>query len=455
MSELASPKKPTPPREEVAKTLEVVSTAAAAGGAKSEAGKASAAKPAEPASEAKAAPAPKPAPGRSSAGAHEAFAQPAAAHAADAVRKLRRKRAQALALKVALGVGLPTALSTAYYLGVASEVYESTSLFTVQSADARQTVGLDSIMGAFPATSPGARDTLAVRDYILSRDMLQRLAADHAFVQRFQGERFDWLSRLPHDSSFEDAFEYYRTRIGVEYDSISGVVELKVQGYAAQDAHEFATAIIHYSEEMVNRLSERARTDQTAFAREELSLAEARLLTARQKVLELQTERSEFSPQQSASEALSVRGQLQSQLAGVRAELSQARAYMAESAPKVIALQQQASAIAAQIASESRRLVDPKAESGLNASIASFEAAILEKEFAQSAYQSALTSLELARTEAGRQHRYLALIAAPSRPDEATYPRPVWGILTVFLLSVAAVGITSLFWAAIREHAKL
>ncbi|MCB1234312.1 MAG: hypothetical protein KDM91_04500, partial [Verrucomicrobiae bacterium] len=48
-----------------------------------------------------------------------------------------------------------------------------------------------------------------------------------------------------------------------------------------------------------------------------------------------------------------------------------------------------------------------------------------EKEFAQRAYESALASLELARVDADRQHRYLVTIAQPSSPDSATYP-VVW-----------------------------
>jgi capsular polysaccharide transport system permease protein len=80
---------------------------------------------------------------------------------------------------------------------------------------------------------------------------------------------------------------------------------------------------------------------------------------------------------------------------------------------------------------------------------------MLEKEFAQSAYQSALTSLELARADASRQHRYLARIAEPSIPDEATFPRRGLGILTVFVLSVVFMSIASLVTAAVREHARI
>ncbi len=372
-----------------------------------------------------------------------------------AMRQLRRRRAWKLVLKFALGVLLPTSLAGTYYWGFASDLYESTSMFTIQSADGRSGVALDSLLGAIPATSPAARDTLAVRDHILSRDMLSKLDAAYGFSEHYQQENHDWLARLPKDASFEDAYDYYLSRLAVDYDSTSGVLTVKVKAFSPDAAVKFTDAVLHYSEEMVNQLSERSRRDQTKYALSELKQAEERLSQARQRVLALQGERAEFNPQQSAEEALSIRGQLKADLARVRAELSQARAYMAPSAPKVIALQQQAAALAAQVSNESRRLVNPGGERGLNESIASFEDAMIEKEFAQSAYQSALTSLEIARNEAVRQHRYLAPIAQPSTPDEATYPRRFLGTLTVLILSLALVGISSLLLAAVREHAKI
>ncbi len=380
-------------------------------------------------------------------------AEAQATRAADAVRRLRRQRAFRLAAKLAAFVLLPTLISTVYYLGLASHVYESTSLFTIQSAEANRGVGLDAFLGVLPS-SPGTKDALAVRDFILSRDMLQRLVEEHDFSARFQGERFDSLSRLDDDASFEDAYQYFLSRVTVEHHSTSDVLQLTVQGYSADDATEFAQAIIGYSEKKVNDLSQRARQDQIAFAKAELQVAEARLSAARKSVLELQAEHAEFNPAETASETLTVRGQLQAALAKARTELTQARAYMSPQASKVIALQQEVNALQSQIRSESQRLVGKRDDDGLNTSIASFEGAILEKEFAQGAYRSALTSLELARADAGRQHRYLAVIAKPSRADEATLPKPHWGILTVFLVSLMAFGVTSLFWASVREHAR-
>lgn len=68
------------------------------------------------------------------------------------------------------------------------------------------------------------------------------------------------------------------------------------------------------------------------------------------------------------------------------------------------------------------------------------------------AAEAVVSRLELVR--AG-QTRYLTVVSGPSRPDEARYPKRVWGIATVFVVSFALMGIFSLLFGAVREHAKV
>ena len=99
--------------------------------------------------------------------------------------------------------------------------------------------------------------------------------------------------------------------------------------------------------------------------------------------------------------------------------------------------------------------VDPKGKNGIAESMGAFEAAAAEKEFAEKAYASAWAAVELARSDASRQHRYLVEIAEPSKPDESTYPRRAMAVLTVFLVSLVCMGIGTLLVAAVREHARV
>jgi capsular polysaccharide transport system permease protein len=371
-----------------------------------------------------------------------------------AAEALRKRRARKLGVRFALFVVAPTLLAGAYYGFVASDQFESYAVFTVHSVEMRPAVSLETLVGGISSAGTG-RDALAVRDYVLSRDMLSKLDEEHDFIAHYQKAGVDFWSRLAPDSSFENAYEYYRDKLYADYDTTSGSITLRVRAFDAKTAQEVTKAVLEYSEDMVNRLSERERKDRTRYAEMEVEKVEARLGKARQKMLELQQSHSEFSPEASASAAFTVRTELEGELARARAQLMELKAYMREDSPRVLTSEQRVRSLAAQIAGENRRLVDPKNEKGLNTSMADFEAAMVEKEFAEKAFESALASLEIARADAIRQQRYLATIASPSLPDESTYPRRVLAVFTAFVASLLLLGIGSLVVAAVREHAEV
>lgn len=407
-------------------------------------------------------PEPKPAPAQTSPSAESAPVmdlrpRPAAGSptAAEMVRAVRRTRTKKLLLKLTAFVLLPTALAAVYFGFIASNRYESVSLFTINATDARPSLSaMESLIGLAGA-APTTRDTLAVRDFVLSRQMLAELDQAEKFIAHCKNTKADSWSRLAGDASFEEAFEYYKDVVLVNFDSNSGVLTLKVRAYSAEDARRFSERILQLSEAMVNTLAERSRADQIKFAQSEVEKAEQRLSRARQELVKVQQEQGEFNPEATAAAAMSIRTTLEGELAIARAELAALKSYMAPDAPQVIAASEKVRSLAGQAAGESQRLVNSKGEKGLNASFVLFEQVAVEKEFATRAYQSALTTLELARTDAARQHRYLATIATPSLADEARYPRRYLGTLTVFLGCLLAFGIGSLLIATIKEHARL
>jgi capsular polysaccharide transport system permease protein len=370
---------------------------------------------------------------------------------AEAVRSARSRR---LVMRLAVFVVLPTALAGAYFGALASEQFESHALFTVRSSEARPTLGMEGLLSGLAAGS-GGHDALAVRDYVLSRDMLDRLDKQHGFIAHYKAPSSDWFSRMSSDSSFEDAYAYFGSKVYADYDQLSGAVTVRVRAFDANKAKQLAESILAYSEEMVNKLSERERRDRTAYAEAEVKKAEERLTKARKEIVALQQKHADFSPLQTATATMEIRTQLEGELAKARAELMQLKAYMKDDAPQVLSANEKVKSLSAQVSSESRRLVDPSKPNGLNTSFADFEAAMVEKEFAQKAYESAMATLEMARADADRQHRYLATIAKPSKPDESTYPHRVRGVLAAFLVSFLLLGIGTLLRAAVREHARL
>jgi capsular polysaccharide transport system permease protein len=358
-------------------------------------------------------------------------------------------------VRLLVWVGLPTLFAVVYFGLIATDQYQSESKYTIQGSDMRSAGSLDSLLGALSTGGGvGEHDSRAVQEYILSRDVLRLLDTEEGFIRHHQDRSIDWIARIPEDATFEEAYEYYDGLVDVQYDSQAGVSTLLVKATSAEDARRFALAILRYAEEMVNELSERARLDRMEFARREVAAGETRLANARQAVLQLQREGEEINPVESATAVFNIRSQLEGELANARAELRQLESFMQPDAHQVQVLRQRIASLAEQIRNENLKLVDTQSQS-LSASIARFEPFVLEKEFAEKAYESALASLEMARTEAAQQHRYLATIVTPSVPDEATHPRRLRGVVTVFALALVAFATVSLLIAAAREHARL
>jgi capsular polysaccharide transport system permease protein len=369
-------------------------------------------------------------------------------------RAMRRTRARRLLLKLALCVGLPTLVAALYYGIWASNQYQSVSVFTVETADGQVATGFETLLGALP-TSGATRDILVVRDYILSRDMLAHLTAEHGWLAHFQDPHLDGWSRLSEDASSEEIYADYLDRVRVVHDTQSNTLSLQVRAYSAEKAQELANAILVASEHMVNHLSERVRADQIRFAERAVEKAEQRYGKAREAVLALQKEGAEINPMESASAYMGIRAELEAELAKARAELDTVRAVMRPDAPKVLELQGRVRSLSRQVEAQRRRLVDNKDEDGLNQQISHFEPLMMEKEFAQRALHSATASLELARVEAARQHRYLVTVAKPSLPNHPTHPRRFWGVLTAFVLSLLVTAIGGVLVASVREHARV
>jgi capsular polysaccharide transport system permease protein len=360
-----------------------------------------------------------------------------------------------LVRKLVIWVGLPTVFAAIYFGLLATDMYQSESKYTIQGSDMRSVGSLDSIIGALSSGGGSSEyDARAVQEYILSRDVLRRLDREEGFIAHHQDPVIDWIARIPADATFEEAFDYYEDLVDVRHDSQSGVSELTVLASTAEDAKRFAHAILRYAEEMVNDLSERARLDRMEFASQEVGAGEQRLGKARQAILELQREGEEINPVESATAVFNIRSQLDAELSKARAELHQLESFLKPEAHQVQVLKQKIASFEEQIRTENLKLVDNQSQS-LSASIARFEPLVLEKEFAEKAYESALASLEVARTEAAQQHRYLATIVSPSVPDEPTHPERILGILTVFALALVAFGVLSLLISAAREHARL
>ena len=350
-----------------------------------------------------------------------------------------------------LTVVAPTALAILYFGLFASDVYVSESQFVVRSPDKPAASGLGVLLKSAGFSNAGD-EIFAAHEYVRSRDALKDLNRNDAVVHAYGNSAvsiFDRFNPLGFDGSFEDLYDYYRGKVRVDYATTSSITTLTVRAFTARDAQLFNRQLLERSEELVNRLNNRGRTDLVRFATQEVVEAK---IAAREAALSLARFRNAsgiLDPEKQATLQLQMVSKLQDELIGARTQLQQLRA-MAPENPQIPILETRIASLSREI-DEQLGLVAGNRRS-LSASAAQYQRLELEREFADRRLAAAMNSLEEARPESRRKQAYVERIVQPSLPDEAKEPRRLRGIFATFVLGLVAWAIASMLLAGIREH---
>ena len=89
---------------------------------------------------------------------------------------------------------------------------------------------------------------------------------------------------------------YWSRMVRISYDPTSGLIEVRVLAFTADDATLIARTLFDDSSKMINELSAIAREDSIRYARQDLDEAVERLKTARQAVTEFRNRHQMVDP---------------------------------------------------------------------------------------------------------------------------------------------------------------
>lgn len=343
-------------------------------------------------------------------------------------------------------------LTAALYFGViAQDRFVSESRFVVKRAG--DLGGASSALGGLLAgvAGSGAEDTLLLRQYIHSPDVLSKLDAQLNLRNAFGKAGADLLYRLPADATREQFLEYYRARVEVGFDELSHTLTLRTQGFTPEFAQAFNRALLAESEAFINELSHRITRDEMAFAQRELDQTYARLTAAREALLTYQNTHGMLDPVARAEAASRMVAEMEARLALQEAELRNLQTYLNDDSPQVVAARNALGALRAQIVAEKTKLASPR-EDRLNRKAAQFIELRAKVDFQTDLYKLTLTALEKTRVETARKLKTLAVISVPALPEEAEYPRKLYQLLSLLLGCLLFYGVVRLTISIIEDH---
>lgn len=345
----------------------------------------------------------------------------------------------------------PTVMAAFYFGLFASDVYVSESRFVVRSPDKPAASGLGVLLKSAGFSNAGD-EIFAAHEYVESRDALKILNRGNDVVRAYGNDSisiFDRFNPLGLGGSFEDLFDYYRGKVRIEYATTSSITTLTVRAFTPQDAQKFNRELLERSEDLVNRLNNRGRSDLVNFATEEVVEAKIAAREAALALARFRNARGIVDPEKQATMQLQMVSKLQDELIGARTQLQQLRA-MAPENPQIPILEVRIKSLSREI-DEQLGLVAGNRRS-LSATAAQYQRLELEREFADRRLAAAMNSLEEARNDARRKQAYVERIVQPSLPDEAQEPRRLRGIFATFVLGLIAWAILTMLLAGVREH---
>jgi capsular polysaccharide transport system permease protein len=354
---------------------------------------------------------------------------------------------------VVLLVFVPTVVAGLYYGLVASDIYVSESRFVIKAPNQKQPQ-LSTIANLIQTTglSTGQEQTNEILDYVRSRGALADLSRSVDVRGKFMSPAADLFSRYPApfvSDRFENLFKYYGKMVSAELDHDTGVARLSVKAFSPDDARAINARLLSLSEDLVNKLNDRAQVRAISEAQHRVDTAETRVVAARVAMRQYRNEEALLDPAKQATGVLEVSNRLVAEQAALRAQLD-AMQRVAPRNPAIATLRDRIAAIGAQIAAQDRRAVG--GDNGLASKLTGYENLAVEQEFATQMLNAANANLEQARTEAQKQQFYLERVVEPNRPDLALLPHRIQQTLVVFAAALCLYLIGWMLIVGILEH---
>ena len=351
-------------------------------------------------------------------------------------------------------VGLPTLVAAVYFFGIAADLYVSEVKFVVRGPTKSPTNMITAMLQS-AAGGGTSDDTYAVHEYLMSRDAVRRLEQEDDLRTLLGRPEGDMITRFPGiwfwRKDFEALYRSYGHFVSVDMDSNSGVSTLQVKAYRPEDAHRMASALIGFSEQLINALNERARHDALAVFQREVDNTEQEIERIQGQLTAYRIKQKMLDPKTATVGPVELLAQMNAQLANAKAQLAEV-VKNSPNSPQIPLIRTRIGSLEKLISEEHGKITGEN--NSIATALSEYERLDVQRLLAEKTLASALGSLEAARLETQRQQLYLETIAQPNLSDYPLYPKRFISFATVVVTCLLAYGIAWLLVASVREHAS-
>lgn len=366
-----------------------------------------------------------------------------------------KRRHYSVGLAFGVMVLIPVIVTWLYLWFIAEDQYASVTGFTVRSEDSNAATELVGGLTQFVGGS-SASDTDILVEFIQSAELVSNI---HASVDLESIYTINWpndpVFALKPGASIERLQSYWNRMVRISYDQGAGLIELRVLSFDPDHSKALAEAIIAECQKMINGLNAAAREDTMRHARADLEEALKHLRKAREDLTAFRTRTQIVDPQADIQGRMGVLNNLQQQLAEALINHDLLAATTQENDPRLQQVNRRIEAIRERIALERESFTLASVGSGQEdypSLIAEFESLSVDREFAEQTYTTALAALEIARSNANRQSRYLATYVRPTKAETPRYPQRYLLVGLVAFFAILLWSIATLIYFSLRDR---
>lgn len=346
-------------------------------------------------------------------------------------------------------VFVPTIIFSTYVMIFSSNRWITTSEIISKGTGQRNEVVMGISIGGVVSTAH--EDTMLLKDYILSYDMLEYLDKTISITKLYRNGVWDPFSRLFKGTSREKKLKYFRSMISVDLNEETGTLIIGTQAYHPKDSQKINYAILERSEWFLNEIYQKIAQDQHDFFKTQVKEASKRLKEAQTAVALFQANHGLIDPLKQIQESAALIAKLKGELAGYEYELNSMGQYLNKTSPQVSSIHYKIKALQEQIEKERGDVIAAQPES-LNSTISEYQDLVIEAESALEIYKSWIATLENEKLNSIKKVKSLVVISAPFLPEDPEYPRRLHDSILFFIIAISLYGIIKLILTYIEEH---
>lgn len=339
-----------------------------------------------------------------------------------------------------------------YYLSIKTELYESRTALIVRDMSQNTTsssLGL-SLLGINESSSQ-LQDSKIVEEYLKSLEVFKMIDEKFNLTQHYKSDDIDFIGRLSSNATVEKVLEYYNNHLNVNYDEISGILNISFSHVEPKRTQEILEFLVENVEFQINEFNRIKAKKELAFVQKEFLTAKKKMEDSSKKLEDYQNKHLLLDPSTQASSSNSILSQLDSQITKKTIEYSTKKNYLNTNSYELLSLKNEINEMKASMKNLKGKLSGNQ-DNRLNKVLFAYEKLKLQSEFDTEVYKNVLIQLETTKIDVMKNNKTLSILSKANLPDGYTYPDKPKVFVTILILTLLLYGIFAMLGSIIRDH---